>query len=76
MVASDIKYVPDTSVIIDGEVSRMLNDGEISNGDKIVIPIAVLDELQSQASSNKEHGIAGLLKSEKNVKRFMLLSSL
>lgn len=65
MVASDIKYVPDTSVIIDGEVSRMLNDGEISNGDKIVIPIAVLDELQSQASSNKEHGISGLLELKK-----------
>ena len=43
----------------------MLNDGEISNGDKIVIPIAVLDELQSQASSNKEHGISGLLELKK-----------
>jgi ATPase len=39
----------------------MLDTGEISVGDEVVIPIAALDELQSQASTSKEHGIVGLI---------------
>ena len=32
-------YVLDTSIIINGEVTRMLESGEISKGDEVVIPI-------------------------------------
>ncbi len=35
-------------------------NNEIKKGSEIIIPIAVLDELQSQASSHREHGIMGL----------------
>lgn len=54
------KLVLDTSVIVDGEVSRMIEIGEISDPSLIIIPLAVLDELQSQASTNKESGFVGL----------------
>lgn len=54
-------YVLDTSIIIDGEVSKMLESGQIASGDELVVPVAALDELQSQASISKEHGIVGLV---------------
>lgn len=38
----------------------MIEVGQIDNGSEIIIPLAVLDELQSQASSNKEYGFVGL----------------
>jgi ATPase len=53
--------VLDTSIIIDGEVSKMLDSGQITSGDELVVPIAALDELQSQASTSKEHGMVGLV---------------
>lgn len=58
------KFVLDTSVIIDGRVKDIIQDkiGPIS---EIIIPIAVLDELQAQASRNKTHGIEGLLEIKK-----------
>lgn len=54
------KFVLDTSIIIDGEITKMLEEGNIEHGSDIIIPIAVLDELQSQASTSKEHGFVGL----------------
>ena len=57
---SNIKFVLDTSIIIDGEITKMLEAGKIDEGSEIIIPLAVLDELQSQASTNKEHGFVGL----------------
>jgi ATPase len=54
------KFVLDTSIIIDGEITKMLEDGKMEEGSELVIPLAVLDELQSQASTNKEHGFVGL----------------
>jgi ATPase len=53
------KLVLDTSIIIDGTISKMLESGEIRNAD-IIIPNAVLDELQAQASMNREPGFVGL----------------
>lgn len=47
-------------MIIDGEITKMLESGGIGEHSEIVIPLAVLDELQSQASTNKEHGFVGL----------------
>ncbi|MGC1930564.1 MAG: PINc/VapC family ATPase [Candidatus Nitrosopolaris sp.] len=54
------KLVLDTSVIIDGEVTKMIETGDISGASQIIIPLAVLDELQAQASNNKKHGFVGL----------------
>ncbi len=54
------KFVLDTSIIIDGEITKMLESGDMEEGSEIIIPLAVLDELQSQASTNKEHGFVGL----------------
>jgi ATPase len=54
------KFVLDTSIIIDGEITKMLEAGSIEEESDIIIPLAVLDELQSQASMNKEHGFVGL----------------
>jgi len=51
--------VPDTSVIIQGKLSEMIKLGKIKDC-KIVIPIAVLDELQAQASKHRVEGFIGL----------------
>jgi ATPase len=64
-VNSGNKFVLDTSIIIDGEITKMLDAGSISPGSTIIIPLAVLDELQSQASTNKEHGFVGLAEIKK-----------
>ena len=58
------KYVLDTSVIIDGKVPDIIRN-TIPPNSQIIIPIAVLDELQAQASINKSHGIEGLLEIKK-----------
>ncbi len=58
------KFVLDTSVIIDGKVADIIQD-KIEPNSQIIIPIAVLDELQAQASMNKSHGIQGLLEIKK-----------
>ena len=53
------KIVVDTSVIINGQLITQINKGSIRDYE-IVIPQAVFDELQSQASSKKEKGFLGL----------------
>jgi ATPase len=53
------KIVVDTSIIIDGEITKLIESGSLNNCE-IVIPVAVLDELQSQASQSKEYGFVGL----------------
>jgi ATPase len=55
-----MKVVLDTSAIIDGEFTKLLEKSENATFSDIIIPVAVLDELQSQASTNKEHGFIGL----------------
>ncbi|HKX20417.1 MAG TPA: PINc/VapC family ATPase [Nitrososphaeraceae archaeon] len=54
------KFVLDTSVIIDGKVPDIIRD-KIEPNSQIIIPVAVLDELQAQASTNKSQGIEGLI---------------
>lgn len=49
----------DTSIIIDGKITELVEKGQMDNFE-LIIPIAVLDELQSQASRGKEHGFTGL----------------
>ena len=54
-----MKILLDTSAIIDGEFTRILERTKSSEY-SIIIPVAVMDELQSQASTNKEYGFIGL----------------
>jgi ATPase len=51
--------VPDTSVLINGELSRLIKTGSLK-GARIVIPRTVLDELTAQASRGKDTGFEGL----------------
>ena len=53
------KIIPETSVIINGELHNLVNQKTNKNLE-IIIPIAVLDELQSQASKHREVGFLGL----------------
>ena len=53
------KIVVDTSIVINGQIIRQIESGQIENKE-IIIPTAVLDELQSQASQKKEQGFVGL----------------
>ena len=54
------KFVLDTSIIINGEIVKLIKNGQIGKNSEIIIPVPVLDELQSQASINKEQGYTGL----------------
>jgi len=65
------KFVLDTSIIIDGEITKMLEEGNIEQESDIIVPLAVLDELQSQASTSKEHGFVGL----EEIKKIRQISS-
>ena len=53
------KIVPDTSVIIDGLLSNALREKKISFK-KIIMPEAVLSELENQANKGKDTGFRGL----------------
>ncbi|CDI05816.1 PINc/VapC family ATPase [Candidatus Nitrosotenuis uzonensis] len=53
------KIVADTSVIISGYITKQIESGQIHDT-VVLIPIAALDELQSQASQGKEPGFVGL----------------
>ncbi len=63
------KIVLDTSVIINGQITKKLESGLVKNIE-IIIPEAVIDELQSQASQKREQGIAGL----KEIKKLQSIS--
>ena len=54
-----MELVPDTSVIIDGRISARVEDGEFA-GATVVIPEAVVGELESQAHDGRQTGWDGL----------------
>ena len=54
-----MEVVPDTSAIIDGRVSERVESGEFA-GATVVVPEAVVGELESQANQGRETGWAGL----------------
>ena len=54
------KLIADTSIIIDGKVTELLEKNEFEGLEEIIIPLAVLDELQAQASRGREPGFVGL----------------
>lgn len=58
------KIVADTSVIINGQLVSQIESGSVRNFE-IIIPQAVFDELQSQASKKKKQGFIGLEKIQK-----------
>ncbi|MFB5614922.1 MAG: PINc/VapC family ATPase, partial [Candidatus Nitrosomaritimum yanchengensis] len=64
------KIVLDTSVMINGLFCAQVESGNIRDSE-IIIPQAVVDELQSQASQNKEQGFTGLneIKNLKNLSK-------
>lgn len=51
--------VPDTSVVIDGRVSARVKSGDLV-GRRIVVPEAVVAELEAQANHGREIGTKGL----------------
>ncbi|MBI2971329.1 MAG: Flp pilus assembly complex ATPase component TadA [Candidatus Aenigmarchaeota archaeon] len=53
------KIVPDTSVIISGRLSELIEKGEIQDTE-ILIPEFVVEELRAQASRGREIGFKGL----------------
>ncbi|MCQ1535412.1 PIN domain-containing protein [Methanosarcina sp. KYL-1] len=53
------RIVPDTSVIIDGRLSSRIKSGEF-RGAEVIIPEAVVSELEAQANKGKDIGFKGL----------------
>lgn len=56
--------VPDTSVVIDGRVTALLEKGEYASA-TIIIPEAVFAELEAQANQGREIGFSGLAELQK-----------
>lgn len=55
----EMKLVPDTSVIIEGRLNSLL-EGEEYRGCEVIIPEAVVAELEHQANRGRESGFNGL----------------
>lgn len=53
------RIVPDTSVIIDGRLSSRIKSGEFGSVE-VIIPEAVISELEAQANKGREIGFKGL----------------
>jgi len=53
------RIVPDTSILIQGKLSHLIESKKLSDV-IIIIPRTVLDELQAQASTGREIGFEGL----------------
>ncbi|MFH1294392.1 MAG: PINc/VapC family ATPase [Candidatus Aenigmatarchaeota archaeon] len=53
------KIVPDTSVLIQGKISELIEKNELK-GIRLIVPRAVIDELQAQASRSRDIGFKGL----------------
>ncbi|MBI4020610.1 MAG: Flp pilus assembly complex ATPase component TadA [Candidatus Aenigmarchaeota archaeon] len=51
--------VPDTSILIQEKLSELIREGKLTEA-TLIIPRAVLDELQAQASTGKDIGFRGL----------------
>jgi len=56
---SGMELVPDTSVVVDGRVSERVEDGEFADA-TVVVPEAVVGELESQANDGRATGWEGL----------------
>ncbi|WP_458207034.1 ATPase, T2SS/T4P/T4SS family [Haladaptatus sp. NG-SE-30] len=54
-----MNVVPDTSAVVDGRISQKVDDGDFA-GATVLIPEAVVSELESQANRGEESGWNGL----------------
>lgn len=54
-----MRLVPDTSVIIDGRITSLIKQGDCLDAE-VIIPEAVVAELESQANQGREIGFSGL----------------
>jgi ATPase len=63
-----MKIVPDTSVIVDGRITKIVQDQEF-RGCEVIIPEAVVAELENQANKGRETGFNGL-EELKNLQKF------
>jgi len=54
-----MKLVPDTSTIINGSITQRVESGEF-RGANIIVPEAVVSELEAQANKGRETGFSGL----------------
>jgi len=63
-----MKIVPDTSVIVDGRITKIVQDQEF-RGCEVIIPEAVIAELENQANKGRETGFNGL-EELKNLQKF------
>jgi len=59
------RIVPDTSVVIDGRMTEILSEFGTPEALEIIIPNAVVAELESQANLGKETGFDGLAELKK-----------
>jgi ATPase len=59
-----MELVPDTSVIIDGRITERVEDGEFA-GASVVVPEAVVSELEAQANGGRDTGWEGLAELER-----------
>ncbi|GGL69201.1 PINc/VapC family ATPase [Halocalculus aciditolerans] len=50
-----MKIVPDTSVVVDGRISELVESGEYA-GATVIVPEAVVGEVEAQANSGREIG--------------------
>ena len=58
-MTEELCIVPDTSVIIDGRITAKLKEGEYRQA-TIIIPEALVSELEAQANRGREIGFKGL----------------
>lgn len=54
-----MKIVPDTSVIVDGRITKIVLDKDY-HGCEVIVPKAVISELENQANKGRETGFNGL----------------
>ncbi len=59
----ELCIVPDTSVIIDGRITARLKAGEFKSA-RVIVPEALMSELEAQANRGKEMGFKGLEQSQ------------
>ncbi len=54
-----MKIVPDTSVIVDGRITKIVQSKDY-HGCEVIVPKAVISELENQANKGRETGFNGL----------------
>ncbi len=59
MEINKMRIVPDTSVIVDGRITRIVQE-EDYKGCEVIIPEAVVSELENQANKGRDSGYNGL----------------